>query len=200
ALAEDHVLHVVLRRDAEEQVDVREAEVTVHDERADALARECDREVGHDVGLSDAALAARDRDDPTARAHRRRSRRRPRTGTWARGLSSGALLRRAARRRFGFALDVAHVPFLVQDWCRVVNWYVVATYAVCGVLSPVRSGETGRRGAQFSTGLGGPPRAPPRSGVFPPLAIPSRLNGASQLGVDAVQRFLFRPRLRRAEI
>src|SRR6185436_5107793 len=73
ASPQDHVLEIELRRDAEEEVYVREPEIAVEHEDADALARERDREIGDDVGLADAALAARDRDRAA-----------PRPGRWRR--------------------------------------------------------------------------------------------------------------------
>ena len=62
ALARQHVRHRVTRRQAEEHVDVREAEIAVEQHDAAARRRQRRREVHRHAGLADAALAAGDRD------------------------------------------------------------------------------------------------------------------------------------------
>ena len=66
-LAGQHVAEVMRRREAEQHVDVAEAEVGVEDADAMAEARQRHGQVDDDVGLADAALAAGDGDDRAAR-------------------------------------------------------------------------------------------------------------------------------------
>ena len=70
ALAREHVPEVQVGREPEQHVDVAEAEIGVEHRDAVALARQRHREVDDDVGLADAALAARhgEADDAAARA------------------------------------------------------------------------------------------------------------------------------------
>ena len=68
AVPQDRVLEVVLGRDAEQEVHVREPEIAVQHQHARSLSRERDREVRHDVRLAHASLPARHRDHLAARA------------------------------------------------------------------------------------------------------------------------------------
>ena len=51
------------RRGAEHHVDIRHTEVGVDDEHAIPLIAQCNRQIDSDVGLSDTALSAGDRND-----------------------------------------------------------------------------------------------------------------------------------------
>ena len=65
-LAGQHMAEVICRREAEQHVDVAEAEVGVDDADAVAEPRQRRRQIDDDVGLADAALAAGDGEDRSA--------------------------------------------------------------------------------------------------------------------------------------
>src|SRR6185436_19302822 len=72
AVAGEDVAKVIARREPEEHVDAREAQIAVQERHPASAAREREPRVEHEVRFAHAALARRECDGPVARDHRRK--------------------------------------------------------------------------------------------------------------------------------